>query len=259
MVLTVTQVQSLIAQGWCLIPALQLGTTEFVAPAMKRINLWCADTQMPALYRGRIRRRLRDFGNDAFCGDIRHDPAFVDIVEKSDIRRVVDFIIGPTDAIEPQIALKFSDTETSWDRLRSHIDGFTDPTSINSFTALVGIYLSDVPTHNMGNFTVWPGSHRVMAEYFSRPSTIDLIMKHRRAELEAAMNEIDYGAHVQVTAQLGDTIVCHYLLRHGTAQNASEQTRSMIFVRFRSLRHKSGDCLTFQDLWNGWNHERLFA
>jgi hypothetical protein len=37
--------------------------------------------------------------------------------------------------------------------------------TIANFTALVGMYLSDVPDEYSGNFTVWPGSHRATAKY----------------------------------------------------------------------------------------------
>ncbi len=38
--------------------------------------------------------------------------------------------------------------------------------TIGNFTALVGVFLSDLPEPFAGNFTVWPGSHRLYETYF---------------------------------------------------------------------------------------------
>ena len=51
----------------------------------------------------------------------------------------------------------------------AHIDGLhapgngVPPGAIHNFTLLLGIYLTDVPAPNMGNFGVFPGSHRALA------------------------------------------------------------------------------------------------
>jgi hypothetical protein len=64
-----------------------------------------------------------------------------------------------------QIALRFPSLQDPPKEPRPHIDGMYSPTNgvkkgtINSFTGLVGVLLSDLPDENRGNFTVWTGTH----------------------------------------------------------------------------------------------------
>ena len=52
-----------------------------------------------------------------------------------------------------------------------HVDGFHPaqngvPGSIRPFTAIAGFFLNDLDHDWCGNFTVWPGSHKLLENYF---------------------------------------------------------------------------------------------
>jgi hypothetical protein len=55
---------------------------------------------------------------------------------------------------------------------------FVDPNAkLNNFTVLVGVYLSDCPEEDSGNFTVFPGSHYQIGEYFKEHGPDSILTK----------------------------------------------------------------------------------
>lgn len=53
----------------------------------------------------------------------------------------------------------------------------TDPhPKLNNFSALVGVYLSDTPEEDSGNFSVFPGTHYQHAEFFKANGGADAIV-----------------------------------------------------------------------------------
>jgi len=142
---------------------------EKVAAAMRVINASLgangADPAQLDIYRSRT-----------WTPDVTGDPAIIGLLTDTPLWALAESAIAPGE-IEPvdygQIALRFPSTEPPG-HPRAHIDGMYSPHNgvpkgeILNFTALVGVYLSDVPTDDAGNFVVWPGSHRAYADYFGR-------------------------------------------------------------------------------------------
>lgn len=137
-----------------------------------------------------------------------------------------------------------------------HLDGMYTPTNgvpegtIANFTALIGVYLSDLPTEGAGNFTVWPGTHRLYETYFRQ---------HTPQSLLGGMPDVELPAARQITGSAGDAVLCHYQVAHGIAGNASPHIRYAVFFRLRHVDHEGTrwECMT--DLWREWAGMRGYA
>jgi len=119
--------------------------------------------------------------------------------------------------------------------------------AILNFTALVGVYLSDVTTVDAGNFTVWPGSHHLYEDYFR---------VHGPQSLLEGMPSVALPEPVQVRARPGDAVISHYQLGHSIAPNLSPHVRYAVYFRFSRHGHEAvrWDCMT--DIWREWQGMR---
>ncbi len=121
-------------------------------------------------------------------------------------------------------------------------------TAIQNFTALVGVFLTEVKSDFAGNFTVWPGSHLVLEKYFR---------DRGKAALSEGMPNVPMGDPVQLRAKPGDVVLCHYQLAHSAAVNTSAENRIAIFFRLW-LNDISGPERSEQrwhnltHIWDGW-------
>src|SRR5918912_30557 len=115
--------------------------------------------------------------------------------------------------------------------------------TIATFTALVGVFLSDVPHDFMGNFTVWPGTHRLYEAYFRQ---------HGPQTLLDGMPPLELPAPEQVTARAGDAVFCHYQLAHGIAGNSSPHIRYAVFFRLCHVDHEAVHWHCMTDIWREW-------
>ncbi|WP_051343673.1 hypothetical protein [Alicyclobacillus herbarius] len=92
--------------------------------------------------------------------------------------------------------------------------------TIQNFTMLVGVYLSSVRQENAGNFTVWPGTHRIFEKYFR---------EHGAESLLDGMPKVDMPKPLQLMVEPGDVVFAHYELAH--APNISPNVRYAIYFR----------------------------
>ena len=133
--------------------------------------------------------------------------------------------------------------------MHPHIDGMYSANnkiakgSIFSFTALVGIFLSDVPNEYWGNFTGWPGTHRTIAEYLRENGT---------GVLKKGLPPVKLPEPHQVLAKAGDMILSHYLTAHTVVVNVSPYIRYAVFFRIRHVDHSKNGEKVFTDLWHEW-------
>ncbi|MDX1932740.1 MAG: hypothetical protein SFU56_09065, partial [Capsulimonadales bacterium] len=141
---------------------------KLVARARRAINAYIGENGMdPAL--------LTKYRAQSYCDGLGGTEPITDLYNASGIRTVAESMIGEG-KIRPvtwgQIALRFPSTDETPRPPRPHLDGMYSPTNgvkegtIANFTALVGVLLSDVPEPWMGNFTYWPGTHRLYEAYF---------------------------------------------------------------------------------------------
>jgi len=187
----------------------------------------------------------------SYAPELQGAPAISDLLSASPLWETAEAAIG-AGKIRPvtrgQIALRFPSMDAPHEQ-HAHIDGMYTPTNgvpkgtIANFTALIGVFLSDVPTDDAGNFTVWPGSHRLNEDYFRREGPEALLN---------GMPKVDLPAPVQVTARAGDAVLAHYALSHGIAGNASPHIRYAIFFRLTHVDHDAMKWESMTDIWREW-------
>ena len=119
-----------------------------------------------------------------FCPELREAPEITDLYNRTPVKALAESMIG-NGKINPvkggQIAVRFPIMDDPPHAPRPHLDGRHSPENgvpvgeLRSFTMLVGIALSDVPTDHAGNLVVWPGTHRLYEQYF-RENGYDIMM-----------------------------------------------------------------------------------
>lgn len=167
----------------------------------------------------------------SYCREIQSDPAITDLLHHTKAWELAEGLLGKGNiqsVHSGQIALRFPIIEDPPFQPSYHIDGMYSPNNgvpkgtIQNFTLLVGIFLSDVPHADMGNFTVWPKTHHIYESYFR---------KHGAESLLDGMPKVGMPDPQQITAKPGDVVLCHYQLAHGIAPNVSPHVRYAIFYR----------------------------
>ena len=108
-----------------------------------------------------------------------------------------------------------------------HVDAF-DKVTTARFGVLVQVALSDWDADNMGNLTVYPGSHKRVAELMGQMSWLEW--------QRAVKQSIDLGVpRVQIHARAGDVILAHPLLAHDVAVNTTDRPRLAAIFRPKFL------------------------
>ncbi len=221
---------------------------EKVGAALRVINAALgangADPAQLPIYRSR-----------SWVPEVAGDPAIIALLTETPLWSLAESAIG-AGMIEPvdngQIAMRFPSMEPAV-APHAHIDGMYTPTNgvpegrIMNFTALVGVYLSDVPRPDAGNFVVWPGTHRTYADYFAREGA-DALLK--------GMPPVEIGDPVQTTPNAGDAVLSHYQIGHGIASNVSPNIRYAIYFRLKRVGHDEIRNEVMTDLWREWDGMR---
>jgi hypothetical protein len=249
MALSDAQKQELYQAGFVKLPGIV--PPELVRTALQAINSSLGE-------QGIAPQRLTEFRAQSYCPELRSSPPITDLLTRSSLWDAAESAIG-VGAIRPvkggQIALRFPTMGTPRDP-SPHLDGMYTPTNgvpegtIANFTALIGIFLSDVPGPFCGNLAVWPGTHHLYQTYFRA---------HGPQSLLNGMPSIDLQPAQQVTARAGDAVLCHYQLAHGITGNGSPHVRYGIFFRLSHVDHDAmhWECMT--DIWREWGGMRHLA
>ena len=241
--LSVKEKRHLCANGYVILKSVI--PRRMVDEALRTINHSVGEGMDPA--------QMRIFRSQTFCPELRQESAIVDLLQKSPMWSLAESALGEGQ-IRPvgggQIALRFPVPADPPGPVGVHIDGMSAPDNgvaqgtIANFTALIGIFLSDVETEDAGNFSVVPGSHRIYEAYFR---------DHGAEALLQGMPPVDLPPVHQIRARAGDAVLCHYQLAHGVAPNVSPHVRYAIFFR---LHHLDFDPARWQapmqDIWMHW-------
>lgn len=225
--------------------------TPMVERALQAINHWVAT--------GHDFHDRTEYDAQTSARPLTRAAVVTDLWDTSGARTVAaELVGGPVPLTEgAQIALRFP-VEPGADPgpAYPHVDGI--PTSTNSvptdgriysFSFLAGVLLSDLPAPGHGNFTVWPGSHLAMAEWFAHHGT-------RVDDAEAL-----YAAHhavaadfepVAVTGRAGDLVLAHYLLLHGVGPHAGPRIRYTVFFRVALSDDPAARDAALVDPWREW-------
>jgi len=188
----------------------------------------------------------------SYCPELKQSPAITGLYSDTPASAGMESMLGARN-VRPvesgQIALRFPTLDDKTGEIWPHIDGMYSPTNgvakgtIANFTALLGVYLSDVSKTDAGNLTVWPGSHLLHEQYFRANG--------QKALLDG-MPKVDLGPPLQVTGNPGDVILAHYLLAHGVAPNTSPHTRYAVFFRIIHAMHDQQRWESMTDAWLQW-------
>lgn len=198
---------------------------------------------------------LTTYRAQSYCPQLRGDPSLTDLFNAGPVRAMIESLVGPGNiqpVRPPQVALRFPNLKAKRTRPSAHIDGIHTPTNgvpkgtLAHFTMLVGVLLSDLPDEWAGNFTVFPGSHRRVGDYFRGRDPKEMV---------DGMPKVDFGEPKQITGRVGDVVIAHYLTGHGVAPNASPEIRYACFFRVWHTRHELHAYRpeALQDIWLDWD------
>lgn len=228
--------------GWALFPGTV--SSDLVTSAIAAIKADCAENYDAA--------RQREYDNVSFCPDLRDKPPISKLLTHSTGRSILDRALGwhEIEFSPGQIAIRQAhNTDKPYPPV-PHLDGIGNGangrlagSSISNFTALLGVFLTKVDAEFAGNFTVWPGSHHRLEEYFRN--------RGPRA-MQEGMPQIALGQPTQLLVNPGDVILCHYQLAHAAAVNLSANDRMAIYFRvwLKGIEKRRWELLT--NIWDGW-------
>jgi ectoine hydroxylase-related dioxygenase (phytanoyl-CoA dioxygenase family) len=196
-------------------------------------------------------KRVPVFRSTSYCPELKRHESITDLLLKTPLWEIARSLIGDVKMLSGggQIALRFPVMERPG-AYHPHIDGTYTPNNrvpkgaIGSFTALAGVFLTDIPNQYWGNFTVWPGSHRILQDYFRKHGIESLRTR--------GLPPIPLPEPVQLTAKAGDAIFCHYMTVHTVVANVSPYIRYAVFFRLAHVNHSTNRNKTFSDLWLEW-------
>jgi hypothetical protein len=240
--LTKAQRESLRDRGYAVLPG-TVPKARYEA-ALAAINA--------SLGRGLPPEDVPRFRAQSFCPELQKTDVILDLFRNTAASRMATSLVG-SDGLDRvttgQVALSFPAHDASNKPPHPHIDGLYTPDngvpagSVLSFTMLAGIVLSDVTTPDAGNLVVWPGSHRVLEDYFRARGPRSLL---------AGMPNVELGRPEPVLARAGDVIFCHYQLAHAAGPNTSPHVRYAVYFRLKRKGHDrwKWECLT--DVWREW-------
>ena len=200
--------------------------------------------------------RLVEYNNQSWCPDLRGSSEIKRLFANKTVQAITDRALGKDryrcDA--GQIAIRQAHSADHPVAPFAHIDGIPTPhngmacTEIQNFTALLGVFLTEVKSEFAGNFTVWPGSHLLIEQYFREEG---------EAAIAGGMPPIPLGAPFQLLCKPGDVVLCHYELAHAAAVNTRPEDRIAIFFRLwfdeisgPERRRERWHNLTH--IWHGW-------
>jgi hypothetical protein len=184
-----------------------------------------------------------------FCRELTRDPVLIALANNGGIGALVQRLVGPQllPVNDVQIALRFPISEDSRSPMIPHIDGTYDsengmrPEQLFSFTTLAVAFLADVSELNSGNFTVYPGSHHLLQQYFRIHGS------HRI--FTGVPTGLDLGSPLQLTARQGDVVLAHYMLAHTVAPHRTHNIRYAAIYRFKHASHDRNKPNQASNIW----------
>ena len=200
---------------------------------------------------------LTRLNDQSFCPELRGDPRLLRLATTPAVWSRVRALLGDRTTAKPrecQIALRFPLPEATPRRVGApHIDGYHTPTNgvpddgvVYNFTLLVGAMLSDVPAPFSGNFTVWPGTHRRLEDYFGDHG-VDSLPGGNVGALGLRLP-----TPVPVVGNAGDIVLAHYQVAHAASPNLSGDVRYMCFFRLSVRGLADHRVVSMRDIWRDW-------
>ncbi|WP_274650887.1 phytanoyl-CoA dioxygenase family protein [Paenibacillus humicola] len=243
MKLTFDQRKQLIENGYVVVPGVV--SDLLVRRAVKAINHALGKSAHDAQHETNY---VRELGRRA---------EITDLFNETSASALLDSLVGEGNynpIVSAQVALRFPDYQDPPNPYAgAHLDGMLKLKDgiVENFTALVGVLLSDQPEPNMGNFIVYPGSHRLYRHYFEEHGPCVLLTEEAFRTMHRSPN-VMLPEPVQVTGRAGDLVICHYQLIHGGGPNVSSSIRYSCYYRVYH-REVTQDWETpLVEMWKHW-------
>jgi len=192
--------------------------------------------------------RLTEMRARTFCPELASAPELLALYGETPARALAEAAIGRVRVpAEVQIALRFPEAQAR--PVFPHIDGMYTPDNgvpagtLLHFTALLGVFLSDVTVPDAGNFTVWPGSHHRLEAHFRA---------HGTSGIGEAFPSLAPSRHRPLLGRAGDVVLAHYALAHSAAVNLGPHIRYAVFFRLYHADHERADTRPLTELWSQW-------
>jgi ectoine hydroxylase-related dioxygenase (phytanoyl-CoA dioxygenase family) len=192
-----------------------------------------------------------------YCEELSRSPVIADLFNKTPAKTLIDSLVGE-DNYYPihggQIALRFPNYQDPPNpHLGAHLDGMLKLKEgiVENFTSLVGILVSDQPEPNMGNFVVYPGSHRMCERYFQEHGP-DVLLSDESFQTMHRSKDMQLPEPVQITGQAGDLVISHYQLIHAGGPNTSHAIRYSCYYRVYHEGIRNDWRAPLTDMWMHW-------
>ncbi|RAP77305.1 phytanoyl-CoA dioxygenase family protein [Paenibacillus montanisoli] len=243
MELTFHQKKQLIEQGYVKVPGVV--PKIMIQETMKAIN-------------HSIGRGIPENHNGAnYCRELESKPFITDMFNRTSAKTIIDSLVGE-DAYHRigmgQIALRFPTyMDDPPDDLGAHLDGVlrVKESIAQNFTALVGVILSDQTEPGQGNFTVYPGTHKLYEQYF-REHGAEVLFRDEGFRTKHRSDNVPLPKPVQITGEPGDLIITHYQLVHAGGINLSERIRYSVYFRVDHKERRNDWQTPLVDMWSHW-------
>ena len=232
------QKRRLVRDGYLRVPGLV--PRERVDSALALINRSLGERGLPP-------DRLKELRARSYCPELVRAPEIQALYAETPARALAEAAIGPVRPPEEgQIALRFPEGQPR--EIFPHIDGMYTPDNgvpagtLVHFTALLGVFLSDVPGPQAGNLTVLPGSQRILEAHFRQHGTGAL----------TNLPPLGPCRPRPLLGRAGDVVLAHYALAHAAAANLSPHIRYAVFFRLYHADHERFGTGPLTDLWGQW-------
>lgn len=248
-VLTEEQRAAFARDGYVVIPGVA-GPGQ-VAQALRAINSWFTS--------GFDSQQLHIYASQSYAPEFTSSPAIAGLYGGRAAAAAEELVGTPLGSpSNGQIALRFpvppgrsaAAGGPHIDGIASRYNGVPADGKVHSFTLLAAMMLSEVSGPGQGAFSVWPGSHRLMAGWFEEHGTAvpdaDAFY-HSMAEVAART-----GGPVPVTGEPGDLVLAHYLLLHTVDAHVGPGIRYAVFFRLSSSLHAPAGTAVLTDAWAAW-------
>jgi len=157
-----------------------------------------------------------------------------------------------------ELRVRAPDTDPRWLGARApHLDfPMVGPTRTLANSM---IYLSEVTNHG-GAFMYWPGSHRIVWEYFKRnPQDYRAQGERGSVEIFEILHQLMVGEAEQFLGKPGDLLIWHALTMHSGSVNLNPVPRLALIGRWGSPLDGDAYFDFDGDMWARWNFSQTAA
>jgi len=173
-----------------------------------------------------------------------------DLFNQTPISPMCESIVGEENLQFPKagnVKLNFPGAEDR-ELVRGHLDlggKLRQGLLSRGFTLLVVVLVHDVPRPYMGNFTFWPGAHKVFEKAFQADPNYPETLRQNRQ-----LPDVDLPHEpIQFTGKAGDVAICHHQMYHNAAPNNSPDIRYAVIFRPRHGNAGENSTDAMADIW----------